>query len=197
MLSRRLRMTLEFSGCTFKIFSFFGHVQFVFVLKSQSIWITSWYRCHVFSSTARFHYIMWGGAWDISVYLQVSRDRHHIRDEHQVWPDPACESGLQRGGQDPQPGERPGGLRRLRSDQHQHQVVSQQPGHQHQGELQQAVSVSLIVLMRNIFRRHSTRMFLWPQTILKWCTSQSVLQRVEWRWRQSRWGLVILPCLDQ
>ena len=62
------------------------------------------------------------------------------RHEHQVRPDPAGEPGLQGGRQDPQPGERPGGLQRLRRDQRQHQVVSQQPGHQHQGEQQPAVS---------------------------------------------------------
>ena len=34
-------------------------------------------------------------------------------------------------------------------------------------------------------------MFSWAQTLFKWCTSQLVLQRLEWRWWQSRWGLVI------
>ena len=35
-------------------------------------------------------------------------------------------------------------------------------------------------------------MSYWAQTLLKWCTSRSVLRRLGWRWWQLRWGLVIL-----
>ena len=84
------RMTVGILGCTFKIFSVFGHVLFVLVLKSQSIWITSCYRCHVFSSTASVHCALYSvrrGMRHLSLTSSFQRQTsHQTWASSQTWP---------------------------------------------------------------------------------------------------------------